>query len=114
MNVRLPVQLKEAGDEVFGKLGWSATRAVRALWEFASRHTAAPARVAEALLEVNEGERMQRQELLALVEKGRQIYPQFCASHSVTTTPECAKDDNYYDNLLDEYYAERYAMTEQA
>lgn len=50
MNMRINRALKKGGDEVFAQLGWTASEAVRRLYELAVARRGEPKRVAEALL----------------------------------------------------------------
>ena len=107
MNVRLPSQLKEAGDETFASLGWSATQAVRTLWEFASRHASNPSVVKDALQKQDEDNIAARKELVEQVRAGRRIFPDFCKAHGVPL-PEMRDDDiSSYKETLAELYYER-------
>lgn len=62
MNTRIERELKQRGDAVLARAGFSPSEAVRALWEFAAAHEREPQAVARALaVEDPEAER-ERQE----------------------------------------------------
>ncbi len=66
VNIRMDGALKQAGDEVLERYGFSATQAVRMLWEYAARNGEVPDFMLHAASD--EGERARK---LALVEGGR-------------------------------------------
>ena len=49
MNTRIERELKQRGDAVLARAGFSPSEAVRALWEFAAAHEREPQAVARAL-----------------------------------------------------------------
>lgn len=51
MNTRIEKSLKAQGDDVFAKIGWTPSTAIRALWRFAARHANDPSAVTKALIE---------------------------------------------------------------
>ena len=52
LNTRIPADLKEQGDRALERAGYTPSQAVRALWEFAVRHTHEPGAV-HTMLEDN-------------------------------------------------------------
>lgn len=57
VNIRMDGALKQAGDEVLERYGFSATQAVRMLWEYAARNGEVPDFMLHAASD--EGERAQ-------------------------------------------------------
>lgn len=55
MNIRISPSVKQAGDAALDKAGYSPTRAIRALWEFAGRNRGNEKELRK-MLEVLEGE----------------------------------------------------------
>lgn len=49
MNLRIDAQVKERGDAALAQAGYSPSRAVRAIWEFAASHTHDPQAVKNLL-----------------------------------------------------------------
>jgi len=84
MNVRIDEGLKETGDKVFAKLGYSPTHVVRAIWGYAAHCKDDPSQV-EAMLQ--EAERAlspdaneERARRMQLAEAGPQTFTHFLAN----------------------------------
>lgn len=61
MNLRIDAQLKERGDAALAQVGYSPSRTVRVIWEFAAAHTHNPQAVKDLLQQVDTEQDTDRQ-----------------------------------------------------
>lgn len=108
MNVRIDEAVKAGGDAVFERLGYSPTRVIRIVWEYAALHAGNPDAVEELLREAEqaidpsieeEGKR-----LAAGMEQGLEIYQRYLDALGLSALPSSGLSD---EELLEEAYRER-------
>ncbi|WP_080802183.1 hypothetical protein [Arabiibacter massiliensis] len=100
INARIDADAKTAGDASFASAGYSPTRVVRLVWDFAGRHRHDAAAVRELLesLEEKEGDDAQTAERIRIAESGPGIYRQ--ALEALGAFPDRAAAQLDYDELL--------------
>ena len=101
VNIRMDDALKQAGDEVLGRYGFSATQAIRALWE----HVAHSGEVPDFMLsaEPDAGECARK---LALIEGGRGAALRGAREAGIA----CTLPGESNEELLAAAYAERFGF----
>lgn len=106
MNTRIEASLKEAGDSVLGRLGYTPSAAVRGLWRFAVEHAddaAAIRRVVEPeAAEALDDETSRR---LAACASLRGLYEQ--TTRALGISGRSAEELPSWDSLRDAWYDER-------
>ena len=106
MNVRIEAGLKERGDRVFERLGYTPSQVVRAVWEYAASHDDAPA-IVERMLRSGRDEATSIERELRDFElaQGRVLVDDFCHMHAI---PDSARpEDIDYDQVLEQAYLDR-------
>ena len=90
MNTRIEEDVKAAGDAVFGRIGYTPSRVVRAVWGYAARNEANPEYV-ESMLSKAEGrdspEGEERSRRVALAQRGPCIFEGFMGEMGVKDLP---------------------------
>ena len=74
MNVRIGARLKQAGDDALSSIGFTPTRVVRALWEYAAQRGEALEEVKQLLVKAESGS-LQRESTHDALRDGWQIIP---------------------------------------
>lgn len=107
MNTRLSRSLKEQGDAVLARKGFTPSQAVRALWSYACNHQDVPPFMAETQADASSEEKLRK---LALIEKNVGLaitVAQQCGYKGPTRNLLGGKTwreirDEMYDEMLDE------------
>jgi RHH-type rel operon transcriptional repressor/antitoxin RelB len=108
MNVRIDRTLKEQGDAVFARIGYSPSQVVRLVWQYASDHGDVPLIVAQALsstsISVNRDDAHLHK--VSTAKDGSRIIETFCEqwgltslSDSLDTPYDVARLEAYYEKL---------------
>lgn len=96
MNTRINEKLKSAGDAAFESVGFTPTRAVRTLWEFAARNKHDREAI-EDLLHQLEGESAseeeERKRKVRLAESGPGTFERFLEEMGVSEMPTFSEPD---------------------
>lgn len=108
MNIRIDKVLKSHGDQTLEAIGYTPTRAVRALWGFAEQNRHNPAAVKE-IIDQMEGTRdsskEELQEVRALVARGPELFSQALAAAGIPLGGKAAEIP--YEELLAAAYEEK-------
>lgn len=111
LNTRIPADLKEQGDRALERAGYTPSQAVRALWEFAVRHTHEPDAVHTMLEEETANASDETTEnRLAAFDAGLRIVEHTYEELGLNLRKShefqhlCYKDlrDSYYENRLEQ------------
>jgi RHH-type rel operon transcriptional repressor/antitoxin RelB len=108
MNIRIEETLKNDGDLAFGAIGYTPTRAVRALWQFAEQNRHNPAAIREIIdrLEGTSGSSAEEpQDVHALVARGPELFRQALATTGIPSGGKAAEIP--YEELLTAAYEEK-------
>lgn len=105
MNMRIDAALKAGGDAALAQAGYTPSAAVRALWEFAAAHAAAPQEIS-ALLEsagasAKDTASNRAAHRLALVDEGPRAIASFKRRFNVSAPVALDKYEDYDDLLFD-------------
>lgn len=108
LNTRISADLKEQGDQALARAGYTPSQAVRALWEFATRHAHEPSAV-HAILEDEDTAKDaadEAQARLGAFEEGLHIVDD--AYKTLGISPHDAREFEHLDYkvLRDMYYEE--------
>ena len=112
MNTRIGVRLKERGDKALARAGYTPSRAVRALYEFAVRHEHDPETIAALLSEEHE-ETEEQAELkrvrLAALRDGANIVNEGLEALGVHVVPGSDKRPfkQVWEEAMDEHFEEK-------
>ena len=100
INARIDAKVKSSGDAAFASVGYSPTRVVRLVWDFAGRHRHDTAAVRELLesLEEKEGDSANATAHVRIAESGPSIYQR--ALEEMGASPACNAAQLDYDELL--------------
>lgn len=112
MNVRLDAALKEQGDEVLARIGYTPSQMVRTIWGYAARHATDPSALAKMIEELEEESQTEPD---PFEEKGRILHEGWAMMDEFRKTwgleASVPKDDDermeYYERLREEAYFER-------
>ena len=111
MNVRIDGAIKSAGDAVFESIGYTPTRVVRILWEYAARCQANPEEVQELLKTAErsltpsaEDERMRKAKL---AERGPHVFEDFLEQMGVREPHAFAEDELSPAEAREQAFVER-------
>ena len=115
MNTRIERELKQRGDAVLARAGFSPSEAVRALWEFAAAHEREPQAVARALaVEDPEAERERQERIQRKRDSLKRLHAtiaEFRERYGITQDAIDAvnrmSDKELYEQALVERYEER-------
>lgn len=107
MNVRIDEKLRTDGNLALASIGWSPSRAIRAIWEYAAAHRESPAVLIDTLeqLESSGEETSAINERLALANEGAALVQNALRSWGLRPSPELAAMS--YDELRDLAYDEK-------
>lgn len=108
MNTRLDKSLKETGDAVLRRLGYSPSQAVRTLWEFLAAHQSEPSAVREFMEPyVQEGSADAAERRKAATREIRSRYQQLVQLAGID--PDAMGNaEPTYEDLRAEWYEGRY------
>lgn len=109
VNARMLTSLKRSGDSALANAGITPSQAVRAVWEFASRHANEPHKIIAALYpdqEADSDAAQERARKLQLVRQGAQLVENAFAKAglSVPTASEMPSEEELRDTAFLEKY----------
>ena len=108
MNIRIEETLKSHGDQALSAIGYTPTRAVRALWQFAEQNRHNPTAVKE-IIDQLEGTRdsstEESQDARALVARGPELFSQALIAAGIPFGAKAAEIP--YEELLAAAYEEK-------
>lgn len=104
INVRVAESLRVQGNLALEEAGWSPSRAIRAVWQFAAQHKGNPAELRRELEKLEGSPQHSPSEKLSLVEEGRSIVEKGMAELGISISPELANLP--YDELREMAYGE--------
>ena len=104
MNIRIDRALKDSGDAVLARIGITPSQAVRALWQFITRHAASPDQVEQFVAQAQARDLDQAdplvRERLAILQRG------WLLCEGIDIPSELANQS--YEQLREEAYLERF------
>ncbi|MEA5019113.1 MAG: type II toxin-antitoxin system RelB/DinJ family antitoxin [Gordonibacter sp.] len=107
MNIRIDSDLKQRGDEVIARKGFTPSQVVRAVWEYVDETGDLPVPLRKRSTTDAE-EDAERQRGLALVEEGSHIWENFFKDHGLAVptalerTPYKELSEEMYEEMLNE------------
>ena len=104
INVRVAESLRVQGNLALEEAGWSPSRAVRAVWQFAAQHKGNPTELRLALERLEGSPQHSPSEKLLLLEEGRSMVDKGMAELGLSISPELANLP--YDKLREMAYSE--------
>lgn len=109
MNTRIDASLKEAGDAVLARLGYTPSQAVRGLWMFAVEHQDDAAAIRE-VVEPDAAQALSSEAVnrITATEQLRALYQQTAGELRIPRAPNDALPT--WDDLRDAWYEERLDM----
>lgn len=97
MNIRIDEQSKRQGDAVFASIGYTPTRVVRVLWEYAACMRGKPEEVEKLLREAEQAAdpaaEEERRRRLQLADEGLSIFPDFLDKMGIREAAPFAEDE---------------------
>lgn len=116
-NIRINQQLKHDGDAAFAAAGFTSSKAIRMLYQFAAEHANQPELIAQRLKNLSETERTKEQERqergLVAIERGKGIFTE-ALRHLDITNPDPNTVNMSIDELKEQAFAEKYGAGAQA
>lgn len=104
INVRVAESLRVQGNLALEEAGWSPSRTIRAVWQFAAQHKGNPAELRRELERLEGGLQESSSDKLSLIEEGRGIVEKGMAELGFSASPELANLP--YDELREMAYGE--------
>lgn len=97
MNIRIDAKTKEQGDAVFAEIGYTPTRVVRLLWEYAACMKSKPDEVEQLLKEaertMDPAAEDERQRRIRVADEGLRIFPNFLATMGIQDAAPFKEDE---------------------
>lgn len=104
INVRVAESLRVQGNLALEEAGWSPSRAIRAIWQFAAQHKGNPAELRRTLERLEGNPRKSPTERMRLIEEGRSIVDNGMTELGLSISPELANLS--YNELREMAYGE--------
>lgn len=116
-NVRINQQLKHDGDAALAAAGFTSSKAIRTLYQFAAEHADQPELIAQRLKNLSETGRTKEQERrecgLAAIERGKGIFTE-ALHHLDIANPDPNIANMPIDQLKEQAFAEKYGTGARA